>query len=72
MTAPDWTEFTAQRPFPAPRARRGAMEPATRLRQSPIPAILAVVGGGTPACNVQVRCIATQFRTDKGALSGGH
>src|SRR5208282_1918238 len=27
-------------------ARRGAMEPAIRLRQSAIPAILAVVGGG--------------------------
>ena len=46
MTAPDWTEFTARRPFLTPRARRGAMEPATRLRKSPIPAILAVVGGG--------------------------
>ena len=46
MTAPDWTEFTARRPFLTPRARRGTMEPATRLRKSPIPAILAVVGGG--------------------------
>jgi hypothetical protein len=45
MTATDWTEFTARRPFLTPRARRGTMEPATRLRKSPISAMLAVVGG---------------------------
>ncbi len=45
MTAPDWTEFAARRPFLTPPARRGAMQPATRLRTSPVPAILAVVGG---------------------------
>jgi hypothetical protein len=40
----DWTE--ARRPILSPRARRGTMEPAKRLRKSPIPTILAVVGGG--------------------------
>jgi hypothetical protein len=42
--SPDWTE--ARRSFLPPRARRGTMEPATRLRRSPIPARLAIVGGG--------------------------
>jgi hypothetical protein len=46
MTAPDWTEFATRQPFLTPRARRGAMEPATRVRESPIPIKLAVVGGG--------------------------
>jgi hypothetical protein len=46
MTAPDWTKLAARRPFLTPRAGRGAMDPATRLRKSPMPAILAVVRGG--------------------------
>ena len=49
MTAPD-----ARRPFLTSRVRRGAMEPATRLRKSSLPAILTVLGGGIRA-NVGVR-----------------
>ena len=45
MTAPDWTEFTARRPFLTPQARHGTMEPATRLRKSPILALWAFVRG---------------------------
>jgi len=55
MTAPDPTEFTTRRPFLTPRARRGAMEPATRLRQSPIPAILAVVRGGIRRMSAKIQ-----------------
>ena len=36
----------ARRPFLPPGARRSPIELAPRLRKSPIPAILAVVGGG--------------------------
>lgn len=36
----------ARRSFLPPRARRPPIEPATRLRKSPKPTILAVIGGG--------------------------
>jgi hypothetical protein len=54
MTAPDWTELAHATAVPEPRARQGALEPATRLRTSPIPAIVAVVGGGIRRMPVQV------------------
>src|SRR5271166_2678545 len=54
MTAPDWTEFTARRPFLTPRARRGAQEPATRFRESPMPAILASSEAASGECRLRV------------------
>jgi hypothetical protein len=45
MTAPDWTELAARQPFRTPRVHRGAMEPTIHLTTSPIPAVLAAVGG---------------------------
>src|SRR5208283_6049097 len=54
MTAPDWTKFTARRPFLTPGARRGPMEPATHLGKSPIPAMLVVVRGGIGRMSVKM------------------
>ena len=53
-----------RRPLLTPRARRGAMEPATRLRQSPIPAILAVVGRG-------IRRMSAEFNSDRAGRDTG-
>jgi hypothetical protein len=45
MTALEWAEFAARRPFLTPSAHRSAMESAIRLRESPISATLAVLEG---------------------------
>jgi hypothetical protein len=47
---PDFTEFTPRRQFLTPRARRGDMEPVTRVRKSPIPATLGVGEAAAGEC----------------------
>jgi hypothetical protein len=59
MTAPDWTELAARQPFRTPRVHRGAMEPAIHLTTSPIPAVLAAVGGAIRIDAVAATSIAT-------------
>src|SRR5260370_29207647 len=53
MTAADWTGLTARRPSLTPRARRGAVDPPTRLRKSLIPAYWPSSEAASGECRVR-------------------